>query len=71
LAALKDLGVDALVESLVHDRYAITSTASQASLLRTWERFHREAFKTSSTMPPMLPITPAALVVIGALFKGG
>ena len=71
LAALKDLGVDALVESLVHDRYAITSTASQASLLRTWERFHREAFKTSSTMPPMLPITPAALVVIVALFKGG
>ena len=43
LAALHAKGATALVDALLEDRYAKRTTAANASLLKTWQRFHLEA----------------------------
>ena len=45
LIALEAKGVTALVDVLYQDRYSASATASNASLLRTWQYFHDQAFQ--------------------------
>ena len=71
LAALEVQGVTALVDVLYQDRYSKSATASNASLLKTWQHFHDQAFGHNYPPVPYLPITARILVMLGALFKAG
>jgi hypothetical protein len=69
--ALASAGAGALIEDLVRDRHARSSTASISSWLNTWTRFHQLAFKNIVPVVPTYPVTPIALVHIASLFKSG
>ena len=69
LAALAEKGGTALVDALLEDRYAKGATAADASLLKTWQHFHHEAFGHVHPPLPRLPITDRILVLVGVLFK--
>ena len=71
ISSLRSEGETALVDDLIRDRNARSSTASRASLSSTWHRFHLEAFGTSAADPPVLPVTTRSIVVVGTLFKRG
>ena len=71
LAALEVEGVSVVVDALLQDRYTRSAAASNASLLKTWERFHFQAFRHEHPQVPLLPLTVRCLVMIGALFKAG
>ena len=71
LAALHVQGVNALVDVLYSGRYSDAATASNISLLRTWQHFHDQAFRHEDPLVPYLPITPRILIIVGALFKAG
>ena len=71
LAALKVQGVTALVDVLYEGRYSKSATASNLSLLKTWQHFHDQAFAHEHPLVPYLPLTARILVIIGALFKAG
>jgi hypothetical protein len=60
-----------MIEDLVRDRHARSSTAAITSWLNTWRRFHALAFKDASPVVPFLPVTPRSMVHIAALFKSG
>ena len=71
LAALEAEGVSAVVDALLQDRYSRSAAASNASLLKTWQRFRFQAFAHELPQVPLLPITARSLILIGALFKAG
>ena len=68
LQGLADFGLDQLVESLERDRHATSAAAPQASLLRTWERFHRAVLGDRT---PTYPLALKSLIAISAIFKRG
>ena len=70
-AALAFSGAGPIIDDLVRDRHARSSTAAITSWLNTWKRFHALAFKDSSPVVPFLPVTPRTLVHMAALFKSG
>jgi hypothetical protein len=71
LDALADFGVQTLVEELVQDRSARSSSAAVASWLHTWERFHGAAFSQTSPAVPLVPVTVRGIVAVASLFKRG
>jgi hypothetical protein len=64
-------GAGTLIDELVRDRHARSSTASINSWLSTWSRFHRLAFGDCVPPVPLYPVTPCTLVHIASLFKSG
>ena len=70
-AALQNLGSVALFDELLQDRVARSDVAPAASLISTWHKFHRLAFKDAIPEVPVLPVTPRTLVIIGSMFKKG
>ena len=71
LAALEVQGVTGLVDVLYEGRYSKSATASNISLLKTWQYFHDQAFAHEIPPVPYLPLTARILVILGALFKAG
>ena len=71
LAALEEKGATALVDVVLKDRCAKGTAEANASLVRTWHRFHEEAFGHAHPPVPVLPLTTRSLVMIGSLFKAG
>ena len=69
--ALQHVGLGSLIGDLMEDRMAKTATGPNASLLKTWTRFHHMAFEGETVETPVLPITPCSLVATGSLFKKG
>ena len=69
--AVQQLGVGSLIGDLMEDRMAKTTTGPNASLLKTWTRFHHLAFEGETVETPVLPMTPRIVVVTGSLFKKG
>ena len=64
-------GMATLIDDLAGDKYAKTTTGPNASLIKTWTKYHGLAFASVNPVPPVLPITPQAIVAVGALFKRG
>ena len=60
-----------MVGALLEDRYAKGTTAANASILKTWQHCHHEAFDHVHPPLPLLPITVPILVMVGALLKAG
>ena len=71
LAMGPDRGMVTMIEDLEDGRYAKTGTGPQASLVKTWAKYHGLAFATIAPAPPLLPVTPRIIVAVGALFKKG
>ena len=69
--ALQQVGVGSLIGDLMEDRMAKTTTGPNASLLKTWTRFHHLAFEGETVETPVLPMTPRSVVATGSLFKKG
>lgn len=56
------------LEALHRDMYSATSRKPRDSHLRTWQRFHDQWFGSEI---PMIPLTVAKIVGVGAVFKAG
>ena len=59
----------AAIEDLERDFYSASSKRPRASVQLTWDTFHARWF-TDNTVPP-LPLTPAKIIAVGAMFKAG
>ena len=71
LASLKAKGGTAIVVVLFQVRYSNSAAASNASLFKTWQYSHEQAFGHEYPPLPLLPITARILVMVGALFLAG
>ena len=70
-AAVRSADPEALVQALIDDRYAASGSASVASLVRGWERFHHLAHQHLLDPPAVRPVTADSLIRVGSLFKKG
>ena len=70
-AAVRSADPEALVQALIDDRYAASGSASVASLVRGWERFHHLAHQHLHDPPAVYPVTADSLIRVGSLFKKG
>ena len=66
-------GMEAMVAELNRDREAASGRGGAATLIRTWQRFHREASARSGgdSLGPWLPLTPTSIIAVGSFFKAG
>ena len=68
-AAATDEQMEFAVQAVVRDRYDETTANSRASWLRTWTTFHKAAYASLESPPPVFPLTSDSILRVAALFK--
>ena len=74
LTAGLTVGIQSLIADLQGDREASSGRGVRASHLATWTKFHHRALGSNPDdlgSTPVLPLTPAGVIPVAALFKAG